>query len=391
MSESIVVTHLSLVHALGTDPQEVFNRLAAGEQGLQRGPDGAESAVVPWDLRARLGAGAKQGFTRSTLLAGVACQQLWQAWKADQGQDPDPEDTGLVAGFTPDVYSRQVLETLASHEYQRMNPFYFLNFSANATASQLSILLGIRALILTLSSGFTAGLEALETGCQILKAGRAGAVAAGAVQESTANLAQAFSRRTGPRLSAPGTLAGWRPEAVTTGEGSAWLFLLQADEARRKGLRPRARVGGFGMAYNPEALGQGDPRACNEAIAAALADAGWEARDVGVVFLAANGDPAQDQAELQSIKSIFGNPLPSLTAVKGALGETWHAAGAFSAVIAILSLENHVLVPTHRPSSPERVRELGLPLSSRPLDARRALVLALDSDRKAMACLLETA
>lgn len=387
MNANIVVTHLSLVHALGSDPQEVFRRLAAGESGLQGEPDGTVSARVADDLRVLLGRGAKQGFTRSTLLAGVACRRLWQAWEQDLGQPPRPEEVGLVAGFTPDVYSSHVLETLTTREYQRMNPFFFLNFSANATASQISILLGIRAWILTLSSGFTAGLEALETACQALSAGRAGLVAAGAVQESSPHLVRGFAQL--PPAARPGMLAGWRPGAINTGEGAAWFFLLPEDEARRKGLPLRARMRGFGMAFNPEAAGQGDPRAANEAVAAALADAGWDEKDVDAVFLAANGDPGQDQAELQSLRSVFGGRRPAMTAVKGALGETWHAGGAFSAALAVLCLENRLLVPTLNAASPELVQELDLPTTARPLCGQRALVMAMDSDRKAMVCLLE--
>lgn len=389
MKASIAVTHVSLVHALGNDPQEVFRRLAAGESGLRRGPEGEESALVADDLRALLGRGAKQGFTRSTLLAGAACRRLWQAWEQDQGQPPKPEEVGLVAGFTPDVYSPHVLETLTTREYQRMNPFFFLNFSANATASQISILLGIRAWILTLSSGFTAGLEALETACQTLACGRAGLVAAGAVQESSRHFVQGFAQLP-QRGEQSGMIKGWRPGAINTGEGAAWLFLLPADEAQRRGLRDRARVRGFGMAFNPEAAGEGDPRASREAVAAALADAGWEARDVDAVFLAANGDPGQDLAELRCMQSVFGGRRPAMTAVKGALGETWHAGGAFSAALAVLCLENRLLLPTLNAASPEAARELDLPPAARPLSGRRALVMAMDGDRKAMACLLET-
>ncbi|MEW6517137.1 MAG: beta-ketoacyl synthase N-terminal-like domain-containing protein [candidate division FCPU426 bacterium] len=389
MKDAIVITHLGLVHALGDDPQAVFDSLAAGRQGLTRGSDGTESAPVSQDLRVLLGNGKKQGFTRSSLLAGAACRRLWQAWAKDTGQPPAAAETGLVTGFTPDIYSDTILQVLSTREYHLMSPFFFLNLSANATASQVSILLGIQAFILTMSTGHTAGLEALETACRVLSTGRARQVAAGAVQEISARMVRGFSGPGAPPGSGTGILEGWRPGAVDLGEGSAWMFLLRADEARQQGLRPRARLCGFGMAYNPEAAGQGDPRACNQAIAAALADAGWKAGDVEAVFLAANGDPAQDQAEMESMKNVFGNQRPPMTALKGALGETWHAAGAMAAVLAILCLEHRLLLPTQRLPSSGAARELYLPMTARPLNARRAMVMALDQDRKAMACLLE--
>ncbi len=394
MSDRIVITHASVVHALGQEPTEVFNRLIAGEHGISAWPladefHQARGAQIRYDVKQALGSGNWRGHTRASLMACLAGRKLWQTLVSDQAQEMDGDTTGITLGFITDTFSKKVQNILYTQEYKLINPFFFLNFSPNAAASQVSILLKLRAFTLTISTGFTAGLEALDLASQALRAGRAQMVLAGAVQAGSEEAVRGFA--TAARLPGPehGVLRGWRPGAITLGEGCALFSLLKEAEARRSGLRPRAWIRGFGMGYNSQAAGLGYSQACRDAVLAALEQAGCGPQDVDVVFLAANGDPGQDQAEVLAMQEIFGNRLPAMTALKGALGETWYAGGALAVALAILCMENSLLPPTQFVSAGVLAKALDLPIETRPLNAQRALIMALDSDHKAAALLVE--
>ena len=67
----------------------------------------------------------------------------------------------------------------------------------------------------------------------------------------------------------------------------------------------------------------------------ALADAGVEPSDVGVVYASANASERLDHVEAAALAEVFGNAGPIVTSVKGAIGE-FGAVGAASCAAALL-------------------------------------------------------
>jgi 3-oxoacyl-(acyl-carrier-protein) synthase len=72
-------------------------------------------------------------------------------------------------------------------------------------------------------------------------------------------------------------------------------------------------------------------------MAAALADAGRTAREVGLVHLSANGVVAVDEAERHALAALFGDHEPRFERVKEQIGEN-PAIGAIQLALAALEL-----------------------------------------------------
>jgi len=137
---------------------------------------------------------------------------------------------------------------------------------------------------------------------------------------------------------------------LSLGEGAAALVLERAEDALARGARPRALLAGAGAAADahhmtaPHPEGDGAARA----IAAALADAGVAAGEIGSLNAHGTGTPHNDLAEWRALARVFGaeraRELP-LAATKACVGHLLGSAGALEAAAAVVCLERGAVHP----------------------------------------------
>src|SRR6185295_15439391 len=114
------------------------------------------------------------------------------------------------------------------------------------------------------------------------------------------------------------------------------------DHALARGATPLAEIVGYGATADashitlPAPGGIGAVRAARRA----LEKAGLTPADVDHVNAHATSTPEGDKAELQAIRTIFGDDVTriSITANKSMLGHTLGAAGALEAITTVLSI-----------------------------------------------------
>jgi 3-oxoacyl-(acyl-carrier-protein) synthase len=125
-------------------------------------------------------------------------------------------------------------------------------------------------------------------------------------------------------------------------EGAVVLVLENEGRARARGAHIRARVRGFGSAFDPGAprVGWGH---CDAVLAEALGGvinrAGLAPRDVGRIVSGASGSVAGDRLEALTLRRTWGDtPLPPILAPKSVTGQY---GGGFlaAAVLAVSNLE----------------------------------------------------
>ncbi|MBN1594847.1 hypothetical protein JW933_02870 [candidate division FCPU426 bacterium] len=398
MPERIAVTGISMLCALGDDPGAVA-------RGLQNGPGGVQACVFPpawqqpaaWcglvskDLRQDLGGKGWRHHQRSGLMACWLGRRLLRANGGSAGEAEKPESLGLVIGCDHDLYSQEVLSAYQQKALAELNPAHVLTLSTNAEASQAAIDLNIRGFAITISSGWLAGLEAIYTAAQALRAGRAQLVLAGGVEaltlEKRYGFAHAFQRGTGALQS--GLLAFDTPGSIACGEGGALLRLEAESHAQEHGRGSLAFVKGFGLRFNPEAQGGSDPTALQEAVKSVLAQADLPAQAIDAVFLSANGNARQDQAEMEALTKIFPKACPPTMALKGAWGDALHASGALAAAGAIACARAGFMPPTLHCGREDWAKKLNLQTRASAWQARQVLILSQEQDYKAAALLLE--
>jgi 3-oxoacyl-[acyl-carrier-protein] synthase-1 len=129
------------------------------------------------------------------------------------------------------------------------------------------------------------------------------------------------------------------------GEGAGALMVESESSARARGASVLGRILGSGHATESEGLLaiRDDGSGPEASIRAALADAGVDAREIGMIVAHGNGTPASDASEAAGILAVFGAHAPPVTALKWSIGHLIAAAGAIETVLALEVLRRGVV------------------------------------------------
>jgi 3-oxoacyl-[acyl-carrier-protein] synthase II len=141
------------------------------------------------------------------------------------------------------------------------------------------------------------------------------------------------------------------------GEGAAVMVVESAEHAARRGATILAEIAGGGLTADafhisaPEPSGSGAARAMTRA----LRDAGMQPGEID--YVAAHGTSTQlnDATETKAIRAAFGDHADRLavSSNKSMIGHTLGAAGAMSAVAAVLAIRDGVIPPTINHETPD--------------------------------------
>ena len=153
------------------------------------------------------------------------------------------------------------------------------------------------------------------------------------------------------------------------------------EHALKRGARIYAEVAGgaiTGDAYHitaPDPEGDGAARAMRYA----LENAGMEPEEIDVIFAHGTGTQLNDVSETKAIKRVFGEHAYRLaiTATKSMVGHLLGAAGAISALAAVLSIRDGIIPPTINLDTPDPECDLDyVPNVARKQPVRAAMVNA---------------
>jgi 3-oxoacyl-[acyl-carrier-protein] synthase II len=212
-----------------------------------------------------------------------------------------------------------------------LSPLAFPNTVMNTMAAVTAIALGIRGATVTLNARRVAGELAVARAVAMVASGQATRVLAGGVDEISPLMFAALAELgvLSPGAS-PGIRSGessideacrpfdQRANGQVRGEGATFVVIELLERAVARGAPILAEI--------RSAVWRGGRR--DGAAAAAVQAAGLAFDEVGWIYGGAPGDPAEDAAELTSVRRAFGKHAPALTALAPVAGE--HAGlGAF--------------------------------------------------------------
>lgn len=124
------------------------------------------------------------------------------------------------------------------------------------------------------------------------------------------------------------------------GEGAAALVLERESAARARGAGILGRFLGFGCCSEATGILELDPDGdgVRRAVEEALAMAGLQPSDVGMVCAHGNGTPASDLTEALGLRSVFGEAIPPVTSFKWAYGHLIAVSGLIDLVMVLETL-----------------------------------------------------
>ncbi|HLY37215.1 MAG TPA: beta-ketoacyl-[acyl-carrier-protein] synthase family protein [Candidatus Binatia bacterium] len=254
----------------------------------------------------------------------------------------DPDRVGAVIGTT--LGGMQIFERwlaggdVATTEAERI-PYH-------APAVRLARALGCRGPVATPQLACASSTHAIALAADWVRRGRADVVLAGGTDLLCRFVVAGFNcLRATAETARPFDV---RRRGLVLGEGAAVVVVESMDAAARRGADVVARVlgvGGAGDAVHmtaPDREGGGAARA----IAAALGDAGIRAGEVDFVSAHGTGTPYNDAMEAAALGRLFEPQAVPVNSIKGAIGHTLGAAGAFEAVMCTRVLATGTVPPT---------------------------------------------
>jgi 3-oxoacyl-[acyl-carrier-protein] synthase II len=158
------------------------------------------------------------------------------------------------------------------------------------------------------------------------------------------------------------------------GEAAGVLILEAAEHAEARGATILAEVAGGALTGDAFHISAPDPSGYGATLAMrrAVSDAHLEPEQVQVVMAHGTSTPLNDATETKAIRAAFGAHADRLavSANKSMVGHTLGAAGALSALAAVLAIRDGVVPPTINSTTPDPACDLDYV----PNEARRQAV-----------------
>ncbi|MEA2283793.1 MAG: 3-oxoacyl-[acyl-carrier-protein] synthase [Solirubrobacteraceae bacterium] len=394
---SVVVTGLGALTPLGLDVPSTWDALLAGRSGI--GPvtrfdasalptriagevDGFEPVALLGEKRARRTA-------RFSQLAIAAAREAVADAGLEPGSSADPARVGVVVnsavGGLPET-EREV-ELLGERGPRRVSPYFVASTIPNMPACEVAIDLGahgpVNASALACASGNAALLEARR----LILAGEADAVVAGGTDAGIApvmfaglsNMGPLSQRNDDPEAASRPFDAG--RDGFVFGEGAVVMVVESAEHAAARGARVHGTVLGGALTADGFHMSAPEPSGAHAAAAIRLAvertlDAGSQ-----IDWIVAHGTAtrANDAVEARAIRSALGDAADAIavSSPKSMTGHMIGAAGALSAMAALLAMRDGAIPPTINLDDPDPECDLDhVANTARPAPVRTAMVNA---------------
>lgn len=341
MKDTIAVTGMGIICAIGNNAQQVLGSLQKGESGIGRLrylrtkhtelPCG-EVQLSNEQMAAMLGEDPSLPHSRTALMGAIAVREaLSQAGI----KDVSGQRVVLISGTTvgdmdiTEQYFQQMKEDDAFVHYPNSN-------ECGRSTQEIARMAGLDgARCCTISTACSSALNSIILGSEMLSRGEADIVIAGGSEALSVFHLNGFNtlmildkERCRPF---DDTRAG-----LNLGEGAAFVVL------RKNAPEALAYVCGYGNrcdAFHQTASSDNGEGAFL-AMSDALKMAGMAPCDIQYVNAHGTGTPNNDVSEGVAIQRVFGPEMPAVSSTKAFTGHTTSASGSIETVMCILAMQN---------------------------------------------------
>jgi acyl transferase domain-containing protein len=345
--------------------------------------------VAKWALEdVTRGGGAEVDRERASVILGVTSGQELFLEASSRMRRPTWVKALREVGLPEDVVQKACDKIADSSVPWQENTFP--GMLGNVVAGRIANRFDLHGTNCVTDAACASSLAAISMAIDELRLGRSDLVLAGGADTfNDISMYIAFSKT--PALSATGDCRPFsdRADGTLLGEGFAIFALKRLADAERDGNHIYAVIRGVGSSSDGKAKSIYAPLPTGQvrAMQRAYQDAGFGPGTVGLVEAHGTGTAAGDQAELESLNTVFGPDAGekrqwcALGSVKSQVGHTKAAAGAAGIFKAAMALHHKVLPPTIKVERPNPA--LHLEESPFYLNTRSRPWLAGDHPRRA--------
>ena len=390
-----VVTGLGAVSPLGLTAPDTWRALVAGRSGIgtithfdaSGLPVRIAGEVRGFDPEALLGRKRVRRSARFSQLAVAAAREA----VADAGLDlaAGAERVGVIVNSAVAAVpeSEASVATLLRDGPQEVSPYYVPSTILNMPACEVAIDLGVHGPVSASALACASGNAALLEARRLILAGEADAVVAGGTDAGISAVMFAGLANMGPLSERNDDPAGAsRPfdadrDGFVFGEGAVLLVVESAEHARARGARVYGTVEGGALTADAFHMSAPEPSGAHaaRALELALERTGTAPAELDYVVAHGTGTRANDVTETRAMHRALGAAAARVpvSSPKSMTGHMIGAAGALSAMAALLAMRDAVLPPTINLERPDPECDLDhVARTARPAEVRTAAVNA---------------
>nr|MCU0518839.1 beta-ketoacyl-ACP synthase [Oscillatoria sp. Prado101] len=355
-NNSVVVTGIGLVCALGDSLQDSWQRLQEGKSGIFAHQPFPEQPPRPLAL---IG-------SQPAHLPSLTPQVVAAALK-DAGLEPPLSDCGVVIGssrghqaqwemLARQFYAGDRLQAAGAGVSPAPNvPAYgdWLDTLPHMGAISAARLVGATGPVLAPMAACATGIWALAQGALLVAMGQCQRAIVGAVEAPVTPLTLAGFAKMGALAEIGSYPFDRHRQGMVLGEGGAVFVLEPAELALRRGARIYGKIFGFSLtndahyANAPEMGG----RSARAAVTQCCHCARISLSEIDYIHAHGTGTRLNDEFEALLIAELFPQRVP-VSSTKGATGHALGASGALGAAFSLMALQHQVLPPSVGLSEP---------------------------------------
>jgi 3-oxoacyl-[acyl-carrier-protein] synthase II len=369
----VVVTGIGLVTPVGNNTEDSWNALVAGTSGAARiqrfDPTGLDVTFAcevkgfdPLAWMDRKEAKRMDVFCHFAMAASA--QALAHAGLPDGGF-PRKDRVGVLigSGIGGIATFQEQCEIFLTKGPNRVSPFFVPMFIPDMASGLVSMRYGLMGPNYCTVSACASSAHAIGEAYRHIVEGDADAMVAGGAEAAITALSIAGfqnMKALSSRNDDPATAS--RPfdkdrDGFVMGEGAGIVILESLEHAQARGVKILAEVVGYGMSADAYHMTQPAPegRGAQQAMRAALKDAGVPLESIGYVNAHGTSTPQGDIAETQAVKAVFGEHARKLVfgSTKSMTGHQLGAAGGVEFAICTLTIDRGVIPPTINYHTPD--------------------------------------
>jgi nodulation protein E len=227
----------------------------------------------------------------------------------------------------------------------RVHPLTIPKTMANAGASHISIEMGIRGPVFTISTACSSANHSIGQAFWLVRNGVVdAAITGGSEAPFSFGLLKAWEAM---RVISPDKCRPFSKnrQGMILGEGAGMLVIESLEHAETRGAKVLGEIVGFGMSSDAGHITKPSPEGAALAMKNALCDAQIAPEQVGYINAHGTGTPVNDPMESTAIRSLFKTPV-AVSSTKSMHGHALGAAGALEAVATVMGLRHELLPPT---------------------------------------------
>ncbi|MEV5754999.1 beta-ketoacyl-[acyl-carrier-protein] synthase family protein [Actinoallomurus sp. NPDC052308] len=235
-------------------------------------------------------------------------------------------------------------------------PHLYGHMVPSTMACEVAWVAGAEGPVSLISTGCTAGLDAVCAGSNLILSGRSDVVIAGATDAPISPITSACFdaiKATSSNNDDPAHASrpfDARRDGFVLGEGAAVFVLEEREAAHRRGAHVYAEVAGFANrsnAYHMTGL-KPDGREMAEAITHALRLARQDPTDIDYINAHGSGTKQNDRHETAAFKRSLGRHAYEVpvSSIKSMIGHSLGAIGSIEVAACALAIEHQVVPPT---------------------------------------------